>query len=284
MTMVENELGELYNPEDFEPPRNPFEKYRELKVLVHTHERVQPKDRVEECEICGAKFRPKAPNAKRCSDECRKEARRRYARERKRRMRAAAAVALALVLLPLTAHADEPLEVMDLPMTFTAVGGDMSHGVAAAIAPQDGGEPISGAVDDGGGYFTEPTETWPQSAPEPPTGWGETTDGYYGYVAEYSELYNDDGPSREMPGWHDGYLETYYNASNHVWAGEWTVDDDGFYHDSTGRYVIGVDKYDTNPNTGEPYRYGDIVETGKGEAVVLDYGQGARVHDFAVTW
>jgi hypothetical protein len=97
------------------------------------------------------------------------------------------------------------------------------------------------------------------------------------YVAEYSDAYNTDGPSRSMPGWYDGYLETYYDASRHYLASTWTVDSEGFYHDENGRYVIGVDvsHIDEMP-------YGTVVETGKGEAVVYDYGSGAEVHDFAV--
>lgn len=99
-----------------------------------------------------------------------------------------------------------------------------------------------------------------------------------GYAAEYDEMYNTDGPTRQMPGWHDGNLETYYNADRHFMADEWTVDDEGFYRDSNGRYVIGVDE-----NSG--YSYGDVVETGKGEGVVYDYGYGINnVHDFATTW
>ena len=109
--------------------------------------------------------------------------------------------------------------------------------------------------------------------------------GYSGtYYAEYSDLYNEDGPSHTMPGWHDGYLETYYNASLHYLAGTWTLDDEGFYHDENGRYVVGVDINDINPETGEQYQYGDVVDTGKGEGVVYDYGQGAHVHDFATNW
>lgn len=99
-----------------------------------------------------------------------------------------------------------------------------------------------------------------------------------GYAAEYDEMYNTDGPTRQMPGWHDGNLETYYNADRHFMADEWTVDDEGFYRDANGRYVIGVDE-----NSG--YSYGDVVETGKGEGVVYDYGYGiSNVHDFATTW
>lgn len=108
--------------------------------------------------------------------------------------------------------------------------------------------------------------------------------GYYvddnGVVhAEYNELYNSNGPTREMPGWHDGYLETYYNASAHEYASTWTLDDEGFYHDSEGRYVVGVDI-----NHKEDMPYGTVVQTGRGEGVVYDYGAGWEVHDFATIW
>ena len=107
-------------------------------------------------------------------------------------------------------------------------------------------------------------------------------DSYYGndiYRAEYNPMYNEDGPTHSMPGWHDGYLETYYNASSHYLASTWTLDDEGFYHDANGRYVVGVDisHQDEMP-------YGTVVETGKGEGVVYDYGSGAEVHDFATNW
>ena len=105
-------------------------------------------------------------------------------------------------------------------------------------------------------------------------------DSYYGggiYHAAYSDAYNTNGPSRTMPGWYDGYLETYYDASRHYLASTWTVDSEGFYHDSNGRYVIGVDVSHINEMP-----YGTVVQTGKGEAVVYDYGSGAEVHDFAV--
>ena len=134
----------------------------------------------------------------------------------------------------------------------------------------------------------EPTyaeQSYVEPAHVEPTDAGPAPDaGYSGYVAEYDPLYNEDGPSRDMPGWHDGYLETYYDASGHYMAGEWELDDEGFYRDSDGRYIVGVDIADTNPETGQPYQYGDVVETGRGEAVVYDFGSGAKVHDFATAW
>ena len=98
------------------------------------------------------------------------------------------------------------------------------------------------------------------------------------YEPDYS-AYNTDGPSYGMPGYYDGHVETYYNASSHFMSGDWTLDDEGFYHDENGRYVIGVgaDDMDSMP-------YGTVVQTGRGEAVVYDYGTATGVHDFATNW
>jgi len=97
------------------------------------------------------------------------------------------------------------------------------------------------------------------------------------YYAEYSDAYNTDGPSHTMPGWYDGYLETYYSdtVARHYMSDQWNVDDEGFYRDDQGRYIVGVD-------INEDIELGTEVETGKGTAVVMDYGSGAHVHDFYV--
>ena len=97
------------------------------------------------------------------------------------------------------------------------------------------------------------------------------------YYAPYSDAYNVDGPSHTMPGWYDGYLETYYSdtVSRHYMSDQWNVDSEGFYRDDQGRYIVGVD-------ISEGIPLGTEVETGKGTAVVMDYGSGAHVHDFYV--
>jgi len=130
---------------------------------------------------------------------------------------------------------------------------------------------------------SEPGPTYEQ-AYEPVYGPIETFSEPVGtYYADYDSAYNTNGPSHEMPGWYDGYLETYYDASAHYLASTWTLDDEGFFHDENGRYVVGVDINDVNPETGQGYQYGDVVDTGKGEGVVYDFGYGAHVHDFAVS-
>ena len=100
-----------------------------------------------------------------------------------------------------------------------------------------------------------------------------------GWEVSYDPAYNTDGPTREMPGYYDGYIETYYssNVLHHYKTDEWTVDEEGFYRDDEGRYIIGVDESEGLP-------IGTVVETGKGEAVVMDYGSGMKVHDFYTNW
>lgn len=324
MALFSNEHGEFYNPADYEPPRNPFAKYAELRPVMHGYD--APRRAIEfdekRCEICGRKYRPAAAHQRYCSKECRDASRRvgdggkmpkeatcpacgkvfapkvhnqRYCskecrksaengkrRVRYRMCRSLTATLVVVAMLPFTAFGnahdtDEPLEVMDLPMRVEVASGEMSHGTALLVEPQ---APETTDEQETGFAAEYPDAAIAADYDEPDY---PPTDGYQGYVAEYNPLYNTDGPSHEMPGWHDGYLETYFNASAHYRAGEWTVDSEGFYRDGD-YYVVGVDIADTNPNTGEPYRIGDVVETGKGSAVVMDYGSGARVHDFAVVW
>ena len=58
---------------------------------------------------------------------------------------------------------------------------------------------------------------------------------------------------------------------------EWTVDDEGFYRDDQGRYVVGV-------NEDEGYNIGDEIETGRGTGVVMDYGCDENITDFYTNW
>lgn len=173
---------------------------------------------------------------------------------------------------------DEPMAVTDLPVSVRVVGGTVAYGAGRAVGP---------AVAPPDSWNEAPIESDPVSVTwqDAPAAWEEPAqpDGYAGYVAEYNELYNTDGPSHEMPGWHDGYLETFYSDTvmRHYMSDQWTVDDDGFYRDGE-YYIVGVDINDINPATGEPYQIGDVVETGKGQALVMDYGSGAKVHDFYV--
>lgn len=197
---------------------------------------------------------------------------------RKFSLAAGAALAmLALVLYGCTAEAaethvpDAPLAVMDRP----------------AVEQDQHLELVLYTVE-------EPTETVTEPEPEPELeAEPEYVEPFYEpaceaeyeapatgtYYAEYNELYNIDGPTREMPGWYDGYLETYYssNVMHHYLTDEWEVDDEGFYRTTDGYYVVGVD-------LAEGIEIGTVIDTGKGEAVVMDYGSGAHVHDFYTAW
>ena len=71
-------------------------------------------------------------------------------------------------------------------------------------------------------------------------------------------------------------VETAYssNVLYHYRTSEWTVDDEGFYHDSEGRYVVAASDMEQ----------GTVFETSKGEAIVLDCGCSPGVTDFYVNW
>lgn len=73
-----------------------------------------------------------------------------------------------------------------------------------------------------------------------------------------------------------GRLETWYssNVAYHYMTPEWTVDEEGFYRDSEGRYVVAASDYEL----------GSVIETSRGEAVVLDCGCDCGITDFYVDW
>ena len=103
--------------------------------------------------------------------------------------------------------------------------------------------------------------------------------GSYGggdWYADYSAAYNSDGPSRTMPGWHDGRKETYYssNVLYHYRTNEWTPDEYGFYRTEDGYYVVASNEYEE----------GTVIETSRGEAMVLDGGCDAGYIDFYTNW
>lgn len=314
MALITNKLAELYNPEDFEPPRNPFAKYRDLHPAMHgygaprrpiefaakrcetcgreyspgaAHQKYCSKEcraaarrvgangkmpKSATCPVCGAEFAPKVHNQRYCSKECNRvehlEKRREKYRRERGRCTACVLVALALALVPWTASADEPLEVMDLPLRHAIAGGSMSHGMATIVEPT---------------IPAESEEAWQE--PEEPVGYD------VGYVTETARLdaayygdgtdaaYGENGPTREMPGYHDGRKETYYssNVLPHYRMGEWTVDDDGFYRTTDGYYVVGV-------GIDEGYEIGDTFEGGRGTCVVMDYGYTENITDYYTAW
>lgn len=76
--------------------------------------------------------------------------------------------------------------------------------------------------------------------------------------------------------YHDGRTETYYssNVLYHYRTPEWTLDEEGFYHDAEGRYVVAASDMEQ----------GTVFEGSKGECVVLDCGCDAGVTDYYVAW
>ena len=102
---------------------------------------------------------------------------------------------------------------------------------------------------------------------------------YYDYAPSYSEYYPTDGltPSGGV-NYYDGRTETYYSSQvpYHYRTPEWTLDDEGFYHDSDGRYVVAVNNNEMKPGT--------VFEGSKGECVVLDNCAIPGTTDYYVAW
>ena len=76
--------------------------------------------------------------------------------------------------------------------------------------------------------------------------------------------------------YHDGRTETYYssNVLYHYRTSEWTLDDEGFYRDAGGYYVVAAsDKAQGETFTGS-----------KGECKVYDTGCNEGVTDYYVNW
>lgn len=75
---------------------------------------------------------------------------------------------------------------------------------------------------------------------------------------------------------YNGRTETYYssNVLYHYRTGEWTPDEEGFYRDENGYYVVAASNYEQ----------GTVIETSRGDAIVLDSGCDDGVTDFYVNW
>lgn len=74
---------------------------------------------------------------------------------------------------------------------------------------------------------------------------------------------------------YNGHCETYYSSQElyHPDTPSWTLDEDGFYRTSEGLFVVATDAYS----------YGEVIETSRGPAQVLDCGCGWNI-DFYVDW
>ena len=103
---------------------------------------------------------------------------------------------------------------------------------------------------------------------------------YTAYQQTEPQIYYDmptDGLTQQSGvNYYDGRTETYYssNVLYHYRTPEWSVDNEGFYRDSEGRYVVAA----------SDMAQGTIFEGSKGECVVLDSGCDAGVTDYYVAW
>ena len=71
----------------------------------------------------------------------------------------------------------------------------------------------------------------------------------------------------------NGHTETFY-ASYAEYDGQLWVDDDGFFRDGQGRYVV----------SSSDYEHGTEIEISQGTAVVMDDGTDPGIVDVHVTW
>lgn len=74
----------------------------------------------------------------------------------------------------------------------------------------------------------------------------------------------------------NGTIETAYssNVLYHYRTSEWTPDEYGFYRTSDGYYVVASNEYEE----------GTVIETSRGEAMVLDGGCAEGYIDFYTNW
>ena len=103
-------------------------------------------------------------------------------------------------------------------------------------------------------------------------------DEYY-YEDYYEPTYYDNSDGFMQQGVRDGVdsdTETWYssNRAYHYRTSEWTADDEGYYRDSDGYYVV----------ASNDYPEGSVVTTSKGEAKVYDSGTDSGNIDMYVNW
>ena len=112
----------------------------------------------------------------------------------------------------------------------------------------------------------------------------EVDTGYYEAYTGYDESLNNnpqylnfgDGFKSQGVREFNGRTETYYssNVAYHYRTPEWTVDDEGYYRDDQGRYVVAASDVEQ----------GSEIETSKGTGIVLDSGCSEGVTDFYVNF
>lgn len=99
------------------------------------------------------------------------------------------------------------------------------------------------------------------------------------YAPTYSGVQGDPDGLNSFVGVVDGpngTIETAYssNVLHHYRTSEWTPDEYGFYRTSDGYYVVASNEYEE----------GTVIETSRGEAMVLDGGCAEGYIDFYTNW
>ena len=98
----------------------------------------------------------------------------------------------------------------------------------------------------------------------------------YAWVESYAPSYSGDGFMQEGVRDYNGRTESWYSSQTlyHYRTNEWSVDDEGYYRDDEGRYVVAASDVPE----------GTEIETSKGTGIVLDSGCDEGVTDFYVAW
>ena len=110
--------------------------------------------------------------------------------------------------------------------------------------------------------------------------WMETyVDEDYTWMESYESSYSYSGDGFMQEGVRAGVdsdTETWYssNQAYHYRTSEWSPDDEGYYRDSDGYYVV----------ASNDYPEGSVVTTSKGEAKVYDSGTDSGNIDMYVAW
>lgn len=100
----------------------------------------------------------------------------------------------------------------------------------------------------------------------------------YAYTPSYSNVQGNPDGLNSFVGVieYDGRRETAYSSQvlYHYRTNEWIADEQGFYHDADGRYVVAASDMPK----------GTVFQGSMGECIVLDTGCDAGVTDYYVNW
>ncbi len=134
---------------------------------------------------------------------------------------------------------------------------------AAASVDSLAAEPEEPAVE----YVEEEPEEYVEEYWEPD---------YYETTPNYYEMPTDGLTMQGGVNEYDGRTETWYssNVLYHYRTSEWWVDEEGFYRDADGYYVVAASDMEQ----------GTVFGGSKGECIVLDCGCADGVTDYYVNW